>query len=97
MKTVVEERKEILDKILNYISEYFIIDKNLIMVSKAEEYVNARYIIIRILSDYYSDREISQMTELTKSGVNNIKNKFKFRTDLFEFYNKLKITFNSYF
>lgn len=76
MKTILEIRQENLDKMLDILSKYFVIDKNLILTSKAEEYVNARYILVKILCDNYSDRDVMQITELSKSGVNRIKNKF---------------------
>lgn len=89
MKTITEERKEYVNKLLNYLSQYLDIEKSLILTSKAEEYVEARYVLIQFLCDKYSDREVSKITDLTKSGVNTIKNKFNTKESLRDLYNTL--------
>ena len=53
MKTLLEERKEILGSILQYLSQYMELDINLILTCKAEEYVKARALVIKSLEDYY--------------------------------------------
>ena len=97
MKTIIEERTDSLDKVLDYLSEYLVITKDLILVNKAEEYVNARYVLIRILCDKFSDKEVSTMTGLTKAGVNAIKNKFQHKPFLNDLYLKLKVILLTYF
>lgn len=100
MKTLLEERKEILGSILQYLSQYMELDINLILTCKAEEYVKARALVIKSLADYYSDKEISQLTGLTVMGVNNIRNKFVknlYGKSVTDMYQKLKPIFSQYF
>lgn len=89
MKTIIEERKEYVDKLLDFLSKYFEVDKELILTSRAEEYVEVRYLLIQYLCSKYSDREVAKITDLTKSGVNTIKNKLDKKESLRELYNSL--------
>lgn len=77
METLIQERLHLLDEVLKIASQYLDIDKGLILKCRAEEYTEARYIVISILSRYYTDKEISHMTGITRTGVNNIRNRFQ--------------------
>ena len=49
------------------------------MKSKEADYVIARYILVRVMCNYYSDGEVAKITGLTRPGVNKIKNNFSSR------------------
>lgn len=76
METLIQEHKALFNEILEIVSQYFDLNKDLVLKCKSEEYTDSRYITIRILADYFSDKEISNMTGLTRMGVNRIRNKF---------------------
>lgn len=76
MDTLIQERLQLVEELLRITSQYLGVEKHLILKCKAEEYTDARYIIVRILSRYYTDKEIAAMTGITRTGVNNIRNKF---------------------
>lgn len=46
------------------------------MTNRSEDYTIARYILVRIMCNFYTDNEIAKTTGLTRAGVNTIKNKF---------------------
>lgn len=93
MKTIIQERREQLNQLLSISAQYLDIKEELILTNKSEEYTDVRYLIIGILSDIYSDSELSKITGLTKMGINNIRNKFRerfTRKSLQYTYNQLK-------
>lgn len=69
--------EEIYKKMVGVISERTGIDSNDLITSKKEECVDARSILINILSELgFSDNLISKYTSLTRQGVNKLKNSF---------------------
>lgn len=55
------------------------VSKEKIISSKKEECVNARYILVGILGEWYTDNEIAELTGLSRPCTNKIRNKFKSR------------------
>lgn len=47
--------------------------------SNSEEAVDARYILIHLLSQRFSDSQISRLTTLTRQSVNKIRNNFQYK------------------
>ena len=50
-----------------------------IIHSNSEEAVDARYILIHLLSQKLTDTQISTLTKLTRQSVNKIRNNFQYR------------------
>lgn len=74
-------------KATNRIAEYFNIDANDVFGSNREDCVNARYCLIYILCNKYTDYEISKALPISKSGVNKIRNNFSNKMNIFSFKN----------
>lgn len=55
------------------ISEYNLIHSN------SEESVDARYILVHLLSQKLTDSQISYLTQLTRQSVNKIRNNFQYK------------------
>lgn len=55
------------------VEEYDIIHSN------SEEAVDARYILIHLLSQKLTDTQISSLTRLTRQSVNKIRNNFQYK------------------
>lgn len=64
---------------LGIISDCCKVSKEKIISSKKEECVNARYILVSILGEWYTDNEIAELTGLSRPCTNKIRNKFKSR------------------
>ena len=47
--------------------------------SNSEEAVDARYILINLLSQKLTDTQISSLTRLTRQSVNKIRNNFQYK------------------
>lgn len=47
--------------------------------SNSEEAVDARYILIHLLSQKLTDSQISSVTNLTRQSVNKIRNNFQYK------------------
>nr|DAU18721.1 MAG TPA: hypothetical protein [Caudoviricetes sp.] len=47
--------------------------------SNSEEAVDARYILIHLLSQKLTDSQISSVTKLTRQSVNKIRNNFQYK------------------
>ena len=47
--------------------------------SNSEEAVDARYILIHLLSQKLTDTQISSLTRLTRQSVNKIRNDFQYK------------------
>lgn len=47
--------------------------------SNSEEAVDARYILIHLLSQKLTDTQISSLTRLTRQSVNKIRNNFQYK------------------
>lgn len=50
-----------------------------ILHSNSEEAVDARYILIYLLSQKLTDTQISSLTRLTRQSVNKIRNNFQYK------------------
>lgn len=64
---------------LGIVSDCCKVSKEKIISSKKEECVNARYILVSILGEWYTDNEIAELTGLSRPCTNKIRNKFKSR------------------
>lgn len=61
---------------LGIVSDCCKVSKEKIISSKKEECVNARYILVSILGEWYTDNEIAELTGLSRPCTNKIRNKF---------------------
>ncbi|UVX35896.1 MAG: DnaA protein [Bacteriophage sp.] len=55
------------------------IKENDLLHSNSEEAVDARYILIHLLSQKLTDGQISTLTKLTRQSVNKIRNNFQYK------------------
>lgn len=60
-----------------------------IIHSNSEEAVDARYILIHLLSQKLTDTQISSVTKLTRQSVNKIRNNFQYKIKKMECSNEL--------
>lgn len=66
--------------ILRVVEEVTGVSASKMLTSNCEEYVDARHILVSILSQRgYSDTKIAQLTKLTRPCVCMIRNNFKYR------------------
>ena len=67
--------KEVVDAVKNEtgVAEYEMLHSN------SEEAVDARYILIHLLSQKLTDTQISSLTRLTRQSVNKIRNNFQYK------------------
>jgi predicted XRE-type DNA-binding protein len=63
-------------KIIDLYKETGVCESDLIH-SNSEEAVDARYILIHLLSQRLTDSQISNLTKLTRQSVNKIRNNFQ--------------------
>lgn len=81
---------EYFNEVLNKVSKATEIDNYSILHSNKEECVDARYVLIAVLSERLSDRQIAEVSGLSHQLVNKAKNNFKdrcrFRWGLKELY-----------
>lgn len=86
-------KTQLFNEILDKVSEATELHPEEILKSNKEECVDARYVLIAVLSERYSDRQISEVSGLSKQLVNKAKNGFsercKFRWGLKELYKAL--------
>lgn len=79
-------KTELFNEILNKVAEVTELDKESILHSNKEECVDARYVLIAVLSERLSDRQIAEISGLSHQLVNKAKNNFhercKFRWGL---------------
>ena len=61
-----------------------------IFSSNNEEVVDARYLLIHLLCDKFTDKEISNMTGISKSLANKIRNTINVKNKKYSFRCKLK-------
>ena len=85
---------EYFNEVLNKVSKATEIDTYSILHSNKEECVDARYVLISVLSERLSDRQIAEVSGLSHQLVNKAKNNFsnrcKFRWGLKELYISLR-------
>lgn len=81
---------ELYENIIRSICEVCDMDKNTILLSNKEEAVDARYILIYMLSIKLTDLEISKTTGLSKSLANKVRNTFSERRKKYSLRLKLK-------
>lgn len=65
------------DKYINVIIKYYDVTREQVLKSNQESCVDARYCLVYLLCDKYTDYELSKGCALSKSCVNKIRNKFK--------------------
>lgn len=86
--------REYFNGVLDKVSKVTEIDKDSILHSNKEECVDARYVLIAVLSERLSDRQIAEVSGLSHQLVNKAKNSFKdrckFRWGLKEMYLSLQ-------
>lgn len=69
--------KRLYDQTLWLVSDYTELQHSEILQSNREECVDARYILIGVLGEYLTDEELAQLTKLTRSCCNKIRNGMK--------------------
>ena len=87
--------RDYFNEVLQRVSDVTELDKKLILHSNKEECVDARYVLISVLSERLSDRQIAEVSGLSQQLVNKARNAFvdrcKFRWGLKELYKELCI------
>lgn len=87
-------KKDYFEEILGKVCEMTELSVEKVCKSNMEECVDARYVLIAVLSERYSDRQIAELGGWSIQLVNKAKNAFKdrcrFRWGLKELYLKLK-------
>lgn len=66
-------------KILECVCKYTLIDEHSILNSNKEACVDARYVLVHILSQKFTDEEIGKMSGLSRTCANKIRNGFKYK------------------
>lgn len=88
-------KKELFNEVLENVCRSLELDRESVMHSNKEECVDARYVIIAVLSERLSDRQIAEVSGWSVQLVNKAKNAFKdrckFRWGLKELYKELSI------
>jgi hypothetical protein len=91
-------KKELFNEVLGNVCRSLELDRESVMHSNKEECVDARYVIIAVLSERLSDRQIAEVSSWSVQLVNKAKNSFhnrcKCRYGLKEMYKKM-LTFAS--
>lgn len=88
-------KKDLFNEVLENVCRSLELDRESVMHSNKEECVDARYVIIAVLSERLSDRQIAEVSGWSVQLVNKAKNAFKdrckFRWGLKELYKELSI------
>ena len=88
-------KTELFNEILSKVSEVTELQPEEILKSNKEECVDARYVLIAVLSERLSDRQIAEVSGWSVQLVNKAKNSFasrsKYRWGLKDMYKKLII------
>jgi isopentenyldiphosphate isomerase len=86
-------KTELFNEILNKVAEVTELDKESILHSNKEECTDARYVVVAVLTERLSDRQIAEVSGWSIQLVNKAKNSFasrsKFRWGLKEIYKEL--------
>ena len=87
-------KKELFEDVLNNVCKAMELDAESVKSSNREECVDARYVVIAVLSERLSDRQIAEVSGWSVQLVNKAKNAFmdrcKFRWGLKELYVSLQ-------
>lgn len=81
---------DIYNTTVNVVCDITNISLNEIFISNKEEIVDARYILVYLLCDKFTDKEISNMTGISKSLANKIRNTVNLRKEKYSFRCKMK-------
>ena len=88
-------KKEIFNEVLNNVCKAMDLNVDSVMHSNKEECVDARYLVIALLSEQLSDRPIAEVSGWSYQLVNKARNSFhkrcKYRFGLKELYKELSI------
>lgn len=88
-------KKDLFNEVLENVCRNLELDRESVMHSNKEECVDARYVVIAVLSERLSDRQIAEVSGWSLQLVNKAKNAFKdrckFRWGLKELYKELSI------
>lgn len=88
-------KKDLFNEVLENVCRSLELAKESVMHSNKEECVDARYVVIAVLSERLSDRQIAEVSGWSVQLVNKAKNAFKdrckFRWGLKELYKELSI------
>lgn len=83
-------KKELFNEVLENVCRSLELDRESVMHSNKEECVDARYVVIAVLSERLSDRQIAEVSGWSVQLVNKARNAFvnrcKFRWGLKELY-----------
>ena len=86
-------KTELFNEILSKVAEVTELDKESILHSNKEECTDARYVVVAVLTERLSDRQIAEVSGWSIQLVNKAKNSFKdrcrFRWGLKETYKEL--------
>lgn len=89
------DKKDFFENILGKVCEMTGLSVEKVFKSNLEECVDARYVVIAVLSERLSDKQIAEVSGWSVQLVNKAKNKFvsrcKYRWGLKEMYKKLII------
>lgn len=87
-------KKDIFNEVMENVCNAMELDADSVKSSHKEECVDARYVVIAVLSERYSDRQISEISGWSLAMVNKARNSFvnrcKYRWGLKELYKELK-------
>ena len=88
-------KKELFEEVLGNVCRSLELDRESVMHSNKEECVDARYVVIAVLSERLSDRQIADVSGWSVQLVNKAKNAFKdrckFRWGLKELYKSMNV------
>lgn len=85
--------KVLFNEVKYLVSDYSELSDQEILSSNREECVDARYIMVGVLTDYLTDDEIARFSGLTRACCNKIRNGMRAKLNRFSFrclYNSVK-------
>lgn len=74
MKSEKNVIKQLFDQTLWLVCDYTELNVDDMLGSNREECVDARYILVGVLADYFTDEEIAKLSGLTRACCNKIRN-----------------------
>lgn len=74
--SMVAAAKELYKDVIGCVCRHTGFDESLILISNKEECVDARYILVHILSQWLTDTQIAMITGLSRTCANKIRNTF---------------------
>lgn len=72
-------KKDIFNEVMENVCKAMELDADSVKTSHKEECVDARYVVIAVLSEMYSDRQIAEISGWSWAMVNKARNAFKER------------------